>query len=80
VVSTPHDDTFDFTGVFAVYTVGVNGGLAPPPSWVPVRIPATRAWSALTGCDLWTRTRAAGRSSSCRNPGVVSESGSIAGW
>jgi len=29
VVSTPHDDTFDFTGVFAVYTVGVNGGLAP---------------------------------------------------
>jgi hypothetical protein len=29
VVSTPHDDTFDFTGVFAVNTTGVNGGLAP---------------------------------------------------
>jgi len=29
VVSTPHDDTFDFTGVFAVNTAGVNGGLAP---------------------------------------------------
>jgi len=29
VVSTPHDDTFDFTGVFAVNTKGVNGGLAP---------------------------------------------------
>jgi hypothetical protein len=29
VVSTPHDDTFDFTGVFAVNTLGVNGGLAP---------------------------------------------------
>ncbi|MGO9813312.1 MAG: hypothetical protein ACLP53_21420 [Isosphaeraceae bacterium] len=29
VVSTPHDDTFDFTGVFAVNTVGVNGGLEP---------------------------------------------------
>ncbi len=29
VISTPHDDTFDFTGVFAVNTQGVNGGLAP---------------------------------------------------
>jgi hypothetical protein len=29
VVSSPHDDTFDFTGVFAVNTMGVNGGLAP---------------------------------------------------
>ncbi len=28
VVSTPHDDTFDFTGVFAVNTAGVNGGPA----------------------------------------------------
>ena len=31
VISTPHDDTFDFTGVFAVNTLGVNGGLAPAP-------------------------------------------------
>ena len=31
VVSTPHDDSFDFTGVFAVNTLGVNGGLAPAP-------------------------------------------------
>ena len=29
VVSTPHDDSQDFTGVFAVNTKGVNGGLAP---------------------------------------------------
>ncbi len=29
VISTPHDDTFDFTGIFAVNTLGVNGGLAP---------------------------------------------------
>ena len=30
VVSTPHDDRFDFTGIFAVNTVGVNGGPLPP--------------------------------------------------
>jgi hypothetical protein len=29
VISSPHDDSFDFTGVFAVNTLGVNGGLAP---------------------------------------------------
>ena len=29
VISAPHDDTFDFTGVFAVNTAGVNGGLEP---------------------------------------------------
>jgi hypothetical protein len=29
VISTPHDDSFDFAGVFAVNTKGVNGGLAP---------------------------------------------------
>jgi hypothetical protein len=29
VVSTPHGDDFDFTGVFAVNTKGINGGLAP---------------------------------------------------
>ncbi len=29
VISTPHDDSFDFTGIFAVNTAGVNGGLAP---------------------------------------------------
>ena len=29
VISSPHDDTFDFTGVFAVNTAGVDGGLAP---------------------------------------------------
>jgi hypothetical protein len=29
VVSTPHDDRFDFTGVFAVNTTGVDGGLSP---------------------------------------------------
>lgn len=29
VVSTPHDSSFDFTGVFAVNTEGVNGGPAP---------------------------------------------------
>jgi len=28
VISSPHDDTFDFTGVFAVNTAGVDGGLA----------------------------------------------------
>ncbi len=29
VISTQHDVTFDFTGVFAVNTAGVTGGLAP---------------------------------------------------
>ena len=29
VISTPHDDSFDFTGIFAVNTLGVDGGLAP---------------------------------------------------
>ena len=29
VVSTQHNDSFDFTGVFAVNTAGVNGGLVP---------------------------------------------------
>jgi hypothetical protein len=29
VVSTPHDDRFDFTGVFAENTAGVDGGLSP---------------------------------------------------
>jgi hypothetical protein len=29
VISTPHDDRFDYTGVFAVNTTGVNGGLTP---------------------------------------------------
>jgi hypothetical protein len=28
VISTPHDDRFDFTGIFAVNTKGVNGGPA----------------------------------------------------
>ena len=26
VISTPHDDQYDFAGVFAVNTVGVTGG------------------------------------------------------
>jgi hypothetical protein len=29
VTSTPHDDRYDFTGVFAVNTTGVDGGLSP---------------------------------------------------
>jgi hypothetical protein len=29
VVSTPHDDHFDFAGIFAVNTTGVNGGPLP---------------------------------------------------
>ena len=29
VISNPHDDRFDFTGVFAVHTAGVDGGLSP---------------------------------------------------
>jgi hypothetical protein len=29
VVSTPHGDNFDFTGVFAVNTTGVDGGISP---------------------------------------------------
>jgi hypothetical protein len=29
VISNPHDDRFDFTGVFAVNTSGVDGGLSP---------------------------------------------------
>jgi hypothetical protein len=31
VISTPHDDSFDFAGVFAVNTVGVKSGPAPAP-------------------------------------------------
>ena len=29
VISSPHDDRYDFTGVLAVYTTGVDGGLTP---------------------------------------------------
>ena len=29
VISNPHDDRFDFTGIFAVNTAGVDGGLSP---------------------------------------------------
>ena len=29
VISSPHNDSYDFTGIFAVNTVGVNGGLSP---------------------------------------------------
>ncbi|MDR3620723.1 MAG: hypothetical protein P4L85_15330 [Paludisphaera borealis] len=29
VISSPHDDRFDYTGVFALNTAGVDGGLSP---------------------------------------------------